>query len=166
MVYQNCWNFRLYTGKQKEGTGLKLSTRSRYALEGMLYLAVYGEGRPVPVKEISRETGISTAYLEQIFFLLKKAGLTATVRGSHGGFVPARPLQEITAGMIVRTIDGEISPVNCVSNPEECAPDRMADCPTRPLWVKAAEAISGTLDALTLKDLRCGFLKESEAEKT
>lgn len=155
--------FRWFAGDQKEGTGLKLSTRSRYALEGMLYIAVYGNDRPVPVKEIAEKTGISMAYLEQIFFLLKKSGITSTIRGSHGGFVPAKSPQEITAGMIVRAIDGAISPVSCVENPQQCTSDRLAVCPTRPLWIEVTNAISNTLDGMTLEDLRSGFLAESEA---
>lgn len=50
---------------------MKLSTRSRYALEGMLYLAAFGQDRPVPVKEVAEGTCISMAYLEQIFYAEK-----------------------------------------------------------------------------------------------
>ena len=144
---------------------MKLSTRSRYALEGMLYIAAYGQDRPVPIKEIAEKTGISMAYLEQIFFLLKKAGITSTIRGSRGGFVAAKPLQEITAGMIVRAIDVAISPVSCVEDPQQCATKRLAVCPTRPLWIEVTNAISSTLDSMTMEDLRSGFLAESEAQK-
>ncbi|MCH3972344.1 MAG: Rrf2 family transcriptional regulator [Oscillospiraceae bacterium] len=144
---------------------MKLSTRSRYALEGMLYLAAYGNGRPVPIKEISKKTDISTAYLEQIFFLLKKAGLVVTLRGSRGGFLPAKPLNKITAGMIVRSIDGAIAPVRCVDDPTQCAGNRLAVCVTRPLWIRISNAISTTLDSLTLESLKNGFLSEEEAAK-
>ncbi|HCC01868.1 MAG TPA: Rrf2 family transcriptional regulator [Ruminococcaceae bacterium] len=143
---------------------MKLSTRSRYALEGMLYLAAFGQDRPVPVKEVAEGTCISMAYLEQIFFMLKKSGITSTVRGSHGGCVPAKPLNEITAGMIVRAIDGAISPVICVENPEQCD-NRPSTCSTRPLWMKITKAITETLDNITLEDLKNGFLKEREAQQ-
>ncbi|ARP49963.1 MULTISPECIES: RrF2 family transcriptional regulator [Caproicibacterium] len=144
---------------------MKLSTRSRYALEGMLYLAAFGQGGPVPVKEISEATGISTAYLEQIFFLLKKAGLVVTIRGSRGGFLPAKPLSDITAGMVVRAIDGAICPVRCVADPSLCASNRIAVCATRPLWIRVANAISDTLDGMTLESLKNGFLAEREVQK-
>lgn len=145
---------------------MKLSTRSRYALEGMLYLAVYGQGKPLPVKEIADGTEISVAYLEQIFFLLKNAGITSTMRGSHGGCIPAKSLTDITAGMIVRAIDGAISPVDCVENPDKCATNRIDTCITRPVWVKVTKAIAGTLDSITLEELRTGFLREKEAQES
>ena len=60
---------------------MKLSTKSRYALEGLVYIAIYSPNEAIRIKQIAEDTGITVAYLEQIFFLLKKAGLLLTVRG-------------------------------------------------------------------------------------
>ena len=53
---------------------MKLSTKSRYALEGLVYIAIYSPNEAIRIKQIAEDTGITVAYLEQIFFLLKKAG--------------------------------------------------------------------------------------------
>ena len=50
---------------------MKLSTKSRYALEGLFYMAIATLDRAASIKEIAAETQISPAYLEQIFFKLK-----------------------------------------------------------------------------------------------
>ena len=63
---------------------MKLSTKSRYALEGLVYIAIYSPNEAIRIKQIAEDTGITVAYLEQIFFLLKKAGLLLTVRGAKG----------------------------------------------------------------------------------
>lgn len=47
---------------------MKLSTKGRYALEGLFYMAIATPDRAVSIKEIATGTGISAAYLEQIFF--------------------------------------------------------------------------------------------------
>ena len=65
---------------------MKLSTKSRYALEGLVYIVIYSPNEAIRIKQIAEDTGITVAYLEQIFFLLKKAGLLLTVRGAKGGF--------------------------------------------------------------------------------
>lgn len=64
---------------------MKLSTKSRYALEGLFYMAAAAPDRAVSVKEIAVETGISAAYLEQIYFKLKQSGFIRTVRGGTRG---------------------------------------------------------------------------------
>ena len=94
---------------------MKLSTKARYALEGMLYIAAQQPGALVNTREIAKETGISLSYLEQIFFLLKKSGLLAAERGAAGGFRLALPAEQITAGMAVRAIEGgDLAPVPCI----------------------------------------------------
>ena len=56
---------------------MKLSTKSRYALEALLYMALYSGGRPMRIAEIAAGTGISEGYLEQIFFCRPSAGKAA-----------------------------------------------------------------------------------------
>ena len=81
---------------------MKLSTKSRYALEGLFYMAIATLDRAASIKEIAAETQISPAYLEQIFFKLKQFGIIRTVRGARGGFLFEKPLSEITVGQIIR----------------------------------------------------------------
>ena len=74
---------------------MKLSTKSRYALEGLVYIVIYSPNEAIRIKQIAEDTGITVAYLEQIFFLLKKAGLLLTVRGAKGGFLLAQSPKDI-----------------------------------------------------------------------
>ena len=52
---------------------MKLSTKSRYALEGLVYIAIYSPNKAIRIKQIAEDTGITVAYLEQIFFLPEKS---------------------------------------------------------------------------------------------
>ena len=141
---------------------MKLSTKSRYALEGMLYMAVYGKDRLLSIKEIAAGTAVSPAYMEQIFFTLKKADLVSTVRGAKGGFTLGYPENEITVGRIIRAIDGDLVPVSCVANLSACKSKVRSNCVSRNVWIRISDAISETADKQTLEMLKNQFMKESD----
>ena len=65
---------------------MRLSTKGKYALIAMAYIARKDFNSKVSVSEISNETGISQTYLEQLFMKLRKASLVKAVRGASGGF--------------------------------------------------------------------------------
>jgi Rrf2 family protein len=75
------------------------------------------------------------------------------VRGAHGGYLLSREPARITAGEIVRCLEGPLGPTDCVSedDPEDCV--RSAFCVTRALWGRVREAIASVLDNTTLADL-------------
>ena len=60
-----------------------------------VYIAIYSPNEAIRIKQIAEDTGITVAYLEQIFFLLKKAGLLLTVRGAKGGFLLAQSPKDV-----------------------------------------------------------------------
>lgn len=66
---------------------MKLSAKSRYALEAMVYLAACAPQQNVCIRQVATGTGITESYLEQIFFRLRKAGLLTAVRGAGEAFI-------------------------------------------------------------------------------
>ena len=93
---------------------MKISTKGRYALRLMLDLAIYDNGTPVRIKDISARQGISIKYLEQIVSILNKAGYVRAIRGPQGGYQLVKPPEEYTAGMILRLTEGNLAPVSCL----------------------------------------------------
>ena len=140
---------------------MKLSTKSRYALEGLLYLSIHGSNQPLSVKDIAAGTGVTVAYMEQIFFSLKKSGLVSTTRGAKGGYELGQPAEEISVGMIIRAIDGNIVPVKCVDNLSLCTSRVRSNCVSRQVWIRVSNAITYVADSLTLEDLKNKFLAEN-----
>ena len=131
---------------------MKISTKGRYALRFMLDLAAHGEGRYVPLKEISARQGVSLKYLEQIVSQFGKLGLLESVRGPQGGYRLAKRPKDYTVGEILRYAEGELAPVACLEqNPVECR--RMAECRTLPMWRKLNTMINDYFDGITLADL-------------
>ena len=95
---------------------MKISTKGRYALRLMLDLALYENQEPVRLKEIAARQEISIKYLEQIISVLQKAGYVKSIRGPQGGYHLMKAPKEYTVGMILRLIEGDLSPVSCLED--------------------------------------------------
>ncbi|NLW56924.1 MAG: Rrf2 family transcriptional regulator, partial [Firmicutes bacterium] len=107
-----------------------VSTRGRYGLRSMVDIAINATGGPVPLRAIAERQGISESYLEQVFALLRKAGLVNAIRGSYGGYVLSKPPEDITVGEIILALEGPLVSVNCVTEGEEAACDKKDTCHT------------------------------------
>ena len=126
--------------KTKKGlvTNMKISTKGRYAIKLMLDLALYSKGQPVKIKEIAKRQGISEKYLEQIVATLNKAALVKSIRGSHGGYMLSEPPRNYTVGRILRTMEGNLSPTDCVgANGWPC--ENKATCVSLIIWQKLGD---------------------------
>ncbi|HPU01615.1 MAG: Rrf2 family transcriptional regulator [Firmicutes bacterium] len=136
---------------------MKLSARVEYGVRAMAALALHDGLDPLSLKEIARSEDISYQFLEQIFADLRKAGLVESVRGARGGYLLARPPNEINIGDIVRAVEGPIAPVNCLvddpgSSREPCR-HRGEACRARHVWEKLRDRINEVLDSVSLHDL-------------
>jgi Rrf2 family protein len=113
----------------------------------------YGRG-PLPLSEIARSQGISQPYLEQIAIDLRRAGLLHSRRGAQGGYFLARAPQDITAGDVIRALEGSILPVQCVAE-HKCTPcSHHEGCSARGIWEQVRDRLVETLDSIVLADLQ------------
>lgn len=115
-----------------------------------------GRGRKTTsIMDIAREEGISVTYLEQLLNTLRHKGLVASIRGPKGGYVLARNSARITVGDIVKTLEGNIYPVHCVSVKKDSGNicKKYRTCVPKIVWLKLAKAIDGCLESITLEDL-------------
>lgn len=130
---------------------MQLSTKSRYAARAMLELALhYGNG-PLQLKEIAKRQDISDKYLEQVLFPLRTKGYIYTQKGNKGGYLLAKPPEEITMYDIVQTLEGSLAPVACADKPEICS--RAEFCATKDLWTRLKDLIADELKQKTLAQL-------------
>ena len=130
---------------------MKLSTKGKYGLYAMIYLARHeGEG-PQSLKAIA-ELGTPEAYLEQLLGSLRRADLVKTVRGAQGGYQLSRPPEEITLCQIIEAMEGPLSFSDCVGETENAC-SRSPDCAARGVWEYLTERFNGLMDAITLRDM-------------
>lgn len=131
---------------------MRISTRGRNAVKLMLDLATYDNGEPIKLKDIARRQNISDKYLEQIIAVLNKASLVKSVRGSQGGYRLCYSPQNYTVGQILKTVEGSMSPTDCVGeNGILC--NKRATCVSVIIWEKLDNAINDVLEGITLADM-------------
>lgn len=123
---------------------MKISTKGRYGLTIMIELAKkYGEG-PLSLKAIAKSNDLSEHYLEQLIAPLRNAGLVKSIRGAYGGYILGDLPTKITAGDVIRILEGPITPVEGIEDEEPAK---------RELWIRIRDAIKDVLDNTTLEDL-------------
>ncbi|MDQ0197182.1 cysteine metabolism transcriptional regulator CymR [Neobacillus ginsengisoli] len=123
---------------------MKISTKGRYGLTIMIELAKkHGEG-PISLKAIAQANELSEHYLEQLIAPLRNAGLVKSIRGAYGGYVLTDIPSKITAGDVIRVLEGPITPVEGIEDEEPAK---------RELWIRIRDAIKNVLDNTTLEDL-------------
>jgi Rrf2 family cysteine metabolism transcriptional repressor len=86
---------------------ISITTKSPYALQALAELGRSGEG-PVPIGELARRRDIPVQFLEQLFAVLRRAGVLRSQRGVKGGYRFARPPHEITVLELVELLDGPV----------------------------------------------------------
>ena len=86
---------------------LSITTKSPYALRALAELGRSGEG-PVPIGELARRRDIPVQFLEQLFAVLRRAGILRSQRGVKGGYSFARPPAEVTVLEVVELLDGPL----------------------------------------------------------
>ncbi len=126
---------------------MKLSTKGRYGLTAMLFLARHSEEGPLSLRRMP-ETGIQPDYLEQLLGSLRRAGLVCTCRGAQGGYSLARPPEEITVGEIITATEGPVRFCDCATDSAACC--QKEHCDTRQVWTALSEKMNGLLDSITL----------------
>lgn len=123
---------------------MKISTKGRYGLTIMMDLAKRDGKGPTPLKSVAERHQLSEHYLEQLIAPLRNAGLVRSVRGAYGGYKLAKLPEEITAGDIIRVLEGPINPVEMLED---------EDPAQRELWKRLRDAINHELDSTTLAQL-------------
>ncbi|MEB7734450.1 transcriptional regulator [Mammaliicoccus sciuri] len=133
---------------------MKISTKGRYGLTLMISLTKrYGQGC-TSLKSIAEENNLSDLYLEQLVGPLRNAGLIKSVRGAKGGYQLQKSPSEITAGDVIRLLEGPITPVEGI---EDEPPAQQQ------LWIRIRDAVKEVLDNTTLEYL-ANYTNEDELE--
>jgi Rrf2 family transcriptional regulator, cysteine metabolism repressor len=138
------------------GTGaVAFSTKGEYGVRLMVQLGRHYGAGPSSLAEIAAEEDLPRAYLEQLAFLLRDAGLVESTRGAHGGYALAKPPETISMSEVLRALEGPLAPMICATDEpnHDLACDRTSTCTVNFLWVRVRDAIAGALDTMMLADL-------------
>ncbi len=127
----------------------------------MVELAICYKSGPLSAKSIAKAEAIPLQYLEQIFHLLKKAGLVKTIRGAKGGYLLAREPARIKISHIMDILDTNSYLADCLAQKKNIGCDRIDACAATKFWQKLHKSIKAVADSTTLKDLAIKRLKDA-----
>lgn len=129
---------------------MKLSTRGKYGLYAMYYLAQHAGEGPQSLQSVAK-TGVPKQYLEQLLGHLRRAGLVDTVRGAQGGYHLAKRPEDVTMRDIIDALEGPVALSECALDSFSCG--KACDCRVRKVWSNLTDGINGVLSAVTLGDM-------------
>lgn len=130
---------------------LQLTRDGEYAVRAVVYLAAQSEGKISLISEISEVQEAPKSYLSKIMQHLVRSGLVKSRRGAKGGFVLARPADQITLRQTIEAVEGPIHLNVCLIKRGECHRDDL--CPVHPVWKEAQRVLIEVLDSKTMADL-------------
>jgi len=143
---------------------MKIPMKVDYGVRALVELARhYGEGH-VQTSDIASRQGIPEPYLEQLMTTLQKFGFVQSRRGPQGGHLLAMSPESLDLGMVMNTLEGNGSPLDCFIDPNDCI---FSDsCAQQEIWKSVEESIQSVLSSTTLAHLveRQSYLSGSRAD--
>ena len=138
---------------------MQLLASEEYGLRCLLQVAEASDeagGRPVSVGRVARAEGLSPEYTAKLLRQLRLAGILESVRGAEGGYLLARPVDEISVWSTLSALGGEFFDADfCSCHPGQgrrCV--RSRDCSLRPLWHRLQATLRAALERVSIADLR------------
>ncbi|MDZ4741826.1 MAG: Rrf2 family transcriptional regulator [Verrucomicrobiota bacterium] len=142
---------------------MKLSKKTDYALRAIFTLVEYYESKqPIPIRELARRNDIPKRFLEHIMLDLKSKGWADSIPGTKGGYILAKPPEQIALGEIVRHFDGILAPLGCVSfsGYERCSQEPV--CRFRRVMLDIRNYVANLMDQATLAHVFQGRVVTNE----
>jgi len=129
---------------------LRISSKSRYALRIMVYLASQGASSlPARKQDIADAEEISADYVEQILIRLRGGGLVTSHRGARGGFTLAREAYGIRVLDVLEAAEGPLAFVP----DEELTSVHPSIAVSTQLWSHLQDTFATELGKVSIADL-------------
>jgi Rrf2 family protein len=134
---------------------MKISSQEEYGLRCLLQVARDGIESPVPISEIAAREGLSVEYVGKLLMKLRKGELVTSVRGKAGGYILAKPAEEISLRLVLEVLSDPIFDTRYCSRfsgtEKTCV--HAKDCGIRPIWAVVNRFLHRTLASLSIADV-------------
>src|ERR1044072_4095386 len=132
---------------------MQVSRKVDYALRAVIHLANdEHRGRACSVAEIAARERIPKQFLEKIIRDLIRTRLVRSQRGPHGGYVIARPADEVTFRHVLEAVEGPISLNVCVGEHAECF--LLGACGMNRIWAEGQRRVMALFQSTTIASVR------------
>jgi Rrf2 family cysteine metabolism transcriptional repressor len=114
---------------------ISITSKSPYAVLALAELGRSEGSGPVPIGELARRREVPVQFLEQLFAVLRRAGVLVSQRGVKGGYRFARDPATVTVLEVVELLDGPLGR------------------DSEGIFADAARAARGVLEGATIADV-------------
>ena len=132
---------------------MKLSTKSRYAVQAMVDLAKNSSSKPCSLADIAIRQNISLSFLEQIFNKLKRSNLVSSMKGPGGGYILTKRSDDIRVAEIIHSVEENIKATGCGNDPNSFCTGKSERCLTHHFLEDLESLIENYLDSVALSDI-------------
>ena len=87
---------------------ISITSKSPYAVLALAELGRSAGTEPVPIGELARRREVPVQFLEQLFAVLRRAGILSSQRGVKGGYRFARDPATVSVLEVVELLDGPL----------------------------------------------------------
>ncbi|MBI4460772.1 MAG: Rrf2 family transcriptional regulator [Acidobacteria bacterium] len=146
---------------------MKFSAQEEYGLRCLLQIGQQGTGGSLTIPEISAHEGLSIPYVAKLVRLLRQGGFVKSTRGQSGGYILARPPEQIVVGEVLAVLGGRLFDLEYCERFPGSVPTctHTVDCSIRSLWRAVQLGVDQILERTTLRDL-LGNEKETTSSVT
>lgn len=141
---------------------MKISTKGRYGLRALIDLTAHQENGPVPLAAVAERQCISLNYLEQVFGILRRAGIVVSVKGAGGGYMLSGRASDINLREVLEVLEGKFTIVDCDKTDET---DPLCRTIRELLWNEIDRCIECYLQSYTLEELTEKYRKMTAERK-
>lgn len=138
---------------------MRVSTKSDYALRGLIEITSRDDAGPVSAEEIGRKQDIPHGFLQAILADLRRAGIVVSQRGQSGGWRLARDADAITVADVIRAVDGPLVSVYGL-RPEAVSYQGGAEV-LQHVWIAARASLRDVFETVTIQHLADGVLPDA-----
>jgi len=132
---------------------MQVSRKIDYALRAVIHLAnEEASDRACSVAEIAARERIPRQFLEKIVRELIHKGVVRSRRGPHGGYMLARPADQVTFRDVIEAVEGPISLNVCVGEHADCF--LLGACGMNRIWREGQRRVMDLFENTTIADVR------------
>jgi len=134
---------------------MKITSQEEYGLRILLRIARCHDDESMSIQALSMAEGLSAAYVAKLTRILRKAGFINSTPGNVGGYILAKPAEEINVNDVLKTLGGSLFDkgfCNDFSGAKKLCTNSV-DCSVRSLWQMVQFSVDQLLDKLSLYDL-------------
>lgn len=131
---------------------MKISTLEEYSIRCLAQLS-RATGK-LTISQIAEAEGLTEENTAKVMARLRTHGLVRSIRGKDGGYLLARPAEEISVADVVASVSGAVLDwERCHGNDPGDGCVHRTDCGLRPVWTNLTRIVDTFLGSISLADL-------------